>query len=132
MSDRIELVGAAQAAADLRRWGAQLGPAVGEKAEPFGHRVADTTRGRVPHISGRLAGSIESTRDEPEAVAVGYDGSVPYDGWVEFGGTRGRPYVSEGRYLYPTAEEMADDFERVATDAANDSVRSFHWSTPAA
>ncbi len=28
---------------------------------------------------------------------------VPYAGWIEYGGSRGRAYAAQGRYVYPTA-----------------------------
>lgn len=132
MSDsRVEFVGADQAMADLRRWGDQLAPAVAKAAVPFGQRVADLIAGRVPHLTGQLAGSVTSTQAD-DGVEVGYDGSVPYDGWIEFGGGHGRPYIPEGRYVYPTASEAADEFAQVAADAATDTVGRFSWATPSA
>jgi phage gpG-like protein len=127
----IVLVGVDDAMADLRRWADEVAPAVAKAAEPFAARVAEQAAGAVPVVSGQLAGSIESSSDV-DGVAVGYDGSVPYDGWIEFGGTRGRPYVSEGRYLYPTALAAADEFAQVASDAADDLAGRFSWSTPQA
>lgn len=44
-------------------------------------------------------------------VAMG-SGSVPYAGWIEFGGkitgprgARTRPFIRKGRYLFPAAED---------------------------
>jgi len=130
MTSEVEFVGDEAAMADLRRWGEQLGPAVLKAAEPFGTRLADQVRGRVPHLTGLLASTLESSADD-EAVSVGYDGGAPYDGWIEFGGSRGRAYSPEGRYLYPAATDAADDFEKVAADTASDTVGRFAWSQPA-
>jgi phage gpG-like protein len=84
-------------------------------------------RGRVPHLSGQLAGSVTSSTDD-EGAGVGYDGSVPYDAWIEFGGVRGRPHVPEGRYVYPTALDAQDEFAAIAADAAADSAGRFAWT----
>lgn len=128
----VVFVGVDDAMADLRRWADQVSPAVAKAAaDPFAQRVADSVSARVPHLSGQLAGSIEATSDD-ESVAVGYDGSVAYDGWIEFGGTRGRPYVPDGRYLYPTALAAQDEFAQVAADAATETVGRFSWSTASA
>lgn len=126
---KVEFVGADAAMEDLRRWAEQVGPAVVRASEPFAQRVADTIAARVPVLSGQLAGSVESTSDD-EGVSVGYDGSVPYDGWIEFGGTRGRPYIPDGRYVYPTALEAQDEFAQVASETADDTAGRFAWSTP--
>lgn len=130
MSADVEIVGTAEAMADVRRWADELGPAVDKAAGPFADRVADTVRGRVPHLTGQLAGSVETTSGD-DGVDVGMGAGVPYAGWIEFGGSRGRAYVPEGRYLYPTALEARDDYFEVAADIAADTARRFPWSTPA-
>ncbi len=112
MTASAEFLGAAEAMADLREWADQLGPALVHASSPLADRLASTASSRVPHLSGQLAASIRtSNANEGELVGVafGYSGSVPYDGWIEFGGTRGRPYVSDGRYIYPTAQEAESD-----------------------
>jgi len=129
---RVEIVGGPQAMADLRRWADQVGPAVAKAAAPFAERVADTVRNRVPVLTGQLAGSVEASTDDeagPGVTVVMGDG-VPYAGWIEFGGSRGRPYVPEGRYLYPSAAAATDEYAQVASDAATDTVGRFPWSTP--
>jgi len=127
----VEFVGGSEAMADMRKWASELGPQVSKASEPFAHRVAGIIAGRVPHLSGQLAGSVEASSDD-EGVEVGYDGSVAYDGWIEFGGTRGRSYVPDGRYVWPSALEAQDEYEQVAAEAADDSARRFAWSTPSA
>lgn len=129
--NNVTFVGGEQALADMRRWADDVAPAVAKASGPFGQRVADTVRARVPYLTGQLAGSIETT-DADDGLEVGYDGSAPYDGWIEFGGTRGRPYIDEGRYLYPSANEAQDEFAEVAAEAADDTARRFAWSTPSA
>jgi hypothetical protein len=130
----VEWVGGPQAAADMRRWADQLGPEVAKRAGPFAERVADIVRGRVPHLTGQLASSvdaIDADEDQAHGVGVSLGDGVAYAGWIEFGGTRGRPYVPNGRYLYPTAQEAAEEWATLAGDAANDTVSRFSWSTPA-
>jgi phage gpG-like protein len=127
MPSDVKFIGADAAMDDLRDWADQVAPAVAKAAEPFVQRVADMVRGRVPHLSGQLAGSVTSSTDD-EGAGVGYDGSVPYDAWIEFGGVRGRPHVPEGRYVYPTALDAQDEFAAIAADAAADSAGRFAWT----
>lgn len=124
----VKFIGADAAMDDLRDWTEHVAPAVAEAAEPLTQRVADVVSQRVPHLSGQLAGSLTTTRDD-EGAGVGYDGSVPYDAWIEFGGSRGRDYVPEGRYIYPTAAEAGDEFAQLAGHAAAQSAERFPWST---
>lgn len=123
----VKFIGADEAMADLRQWADQLPHAVAAASAPFAQRVADIVVGRVPRLSGQLAGSVASFADD-EGASVGYDGSVPYDGWIEFGGSRGRPYVPEGRYVYPTALDAQEEFATIAADAASESIERFSWS----
>jgi hypothetical protein len=126
----VEFIGVAPAMADMKRWSAALGPEVDKAVAPLGTRVAGIVAGRVPHLTGQLAGSVESSTDD-EGVAVSLGDGVDYAGWIEFGGSRGRDYVPEGRYLYPTLLEAEDEFAQIAGNAADDSVGRFAWSTPA-
>ena len=128
---RVEWVGGEEAMADIRRWAEQLGGEIAKAGDPFGGRVADVVRGRVPVLSGQLAGSVESDTDA-EGIEVSMGAGVVYAGWIEFGGSRGRPYVPEGRYLYPTALAAQDEFAQFAADTATDTVGRFSWSTPSA
>lgn len=128
MPSEVKFIGDDAAMADLREWADQVAPAVAKAAEPFAQRAADMVSARVPRLSGQLAGSVTSSSDD-EGASVGFDGSVPYDAWIEFGGSRGRTYVPEGRYVYPTALEAQDEFITVAAEAASDTVGRFSWST---
>src|SRR5215471_15030131 len=74
---------------------------------------AGMVKAAVPRVTGRLAGSVDTTpvRDQYD-VSIGSE-AVLYAGWIEFGGTRGRPYMPQGRYLYPIA--TADEGQVKAT-----------------
>lgn len=127
MASNVKLDGADEAAAEIKRWADQLGPVIAKAADRFGDQVADTVRHRLPHLSGQLAGSVDvDTNDDGLDVSLG--SGVPYAGWIEFGGTRGRPYVPNGRYLYPSALDAEAEFARLVGDAAADSVERFSWS----
>ena len=131
MTAEVEFVGGDAAMADMNRWATELGPAVAKAAEPFARRVADLVANRVPVLTGQLAGSVEATADD-EGAEITLGAGVAYAGWIEFGGSHGRSYVPDGRYLYPTALEATDEFEQVANDAADETIARFSWSTPSA
>lgn len=69
--------------------------------------VVGVARPRVPTLTGRAARSIRprSTRNAIR-IAAGGD-RAPYYPWLDFGGhvglhgTAHRPFMKEGRYLYP-------------------------------
>ena len=95
-------------------------------------QTAAMVAARVPRLTGRLAASVSSTGGLfSTGASVGMGGpGVPYAGWIEFGGSRGRPFVQEGRYLYPTADDNAGLAQRASEKAARDKIRMQRWPRP--
>jgi phage gpG-like protein len=122
----VEVHGAAEAAADLGRFADQLGPAVAKAGQPFAQKVAAAVRSRVPRVSGALAASIYAGTDN-DAAFVSEGEGLDYGGWIEFGGGHGRPYIDEGRYLYPTAADAGDEWAAFASQAADANIEKFKW-----
>lgn len=126
----IELVGEEAAARDMARWAKELAPALKDKAGPFAESVRGRVQGKVPVLTGTLAASVTVVEDETGVgVAIGGD-DAPYAGWIEFGGSRGRALIPEGRYLYPTAADADAEYMQLAENVAEDTARRFPWSTP--
>ena len=124
---RVEVEGVEELARGTRK----IADKIEDEAAPraflgVAERVASSTRGRVPRVSGTLAGSVLADRAEKGATA-GIGGGVPYAGWIEFGGTRNRPYVPGGRYLFPAAEGSEGEVETAGLDAAKDTIRGHRW-----
>jgi len=92
-------------------------------------RIAERVKSAVPHASGVLEASIFAEQDGDTNV-VGYDGSAPYAGWIEFGGTRGRDYVDEGRWLFPYADDATRDVVDAMEDATQREIDQTSWPTP--
>lgn len=92
--------------------------------------VADEAAGHVsavvPRVTGRLAGSISIEPTERSAL-LRMGRGVPYAGWIEFGGTRGRPFIKRGRYVYPTALASQPRAVEAARYAADQSIEGFSW-----
>lgn len=130
----VEFIGVTEATRDMRRWADQLGPAVATGAAAFAESIAARVAGKVPVLTGTLAGSVEVTdtaAGDLPGIGVTIGEGVPYAGWIEFGGSRGRPLIPEGRYLYPTALDAESEFAQVASDIATETAEGFPWSTPA-
>jgi hypothetical protein len=123
------IIGGREALADMVAWGRQLDHAVEAEADQVARKVAAQVAAKVPHLTGTLAASVE-VLDSPDGADVSLGSGVPYAGWIEFGGSRGRPLVPEGRYLGPTAEEHAEEFYNAVEQTADDTARRFPWSTP--
>lgn len=129
----IQFVGLAEAFVAMEAWTIELAPAIEATALGFGQDVASATAAIVPVLTGTLAASVEAESViDGVAVSIGGPGSgaEDYAGWIEFGGTRGRPWVPEGRYLYPTARAAQPEWERRLVETAIESVGSFPWPIP--
>jgi phage gpG-like protein len=81
--------------------------------------VVQRTRAKVPRVSGKAAGSVKP-RASQKGAGIAFGGSAaPYYPWLDFGGSTGRghkpkqsgsgaikrPFMKEGRYVYPTIKE---------------------------
>jgi hypothetical protein len=92
-------------------------------------QVATMIRTRQPVLTGRLAASA-GAQPASHGASVTLGDGVPYAGWIEFGGTRGRPYVPMGRTVYPTAEAAAPLFKRAGDTLARNQIGSMRWPKP--
>lgn len=70
--------------------------------------VAAGTRRRVPRRTGAAAASVKVASSQREARIKEGSAKAPYMPWLDYGGKTGkkksvkRPFVKDGRYLYPT------------------------------
>lgn len=109
----------------------RIGHSAGPAMEQTAARVADSVRGRVPHLTGALAGSVTAGSDHEGQAFVGMGEGLPYAGWIEYGGTRGRPYVDRGRYVYPTAQAAEPQLVAAASDQTQREIARYPWTRPA-
>lgn len=77
--------------------------------------VADAVRAKMPRRSGRAVGSVK-VRKQQRGAALAIGGSkAAYTPWLDFGGKVGRnksvrrPFLPEGRYVYPSLREKRDE-----------------------
>ena len=126
----IRIEGLAQFSRALRKLDADapkgLRLAFNEAAEVVVRRV----RPKIPTRTGRAARSLKAASTRTQArVAVGGP-SAPYYPWLDFGGRVGRrkrtvrPFIKEGRYLFPGLSESHDEVQRVLERALSGVVRS--------
>lgn len=121
----IELVGVAQASelrSALRAVSDEVADVVASELEDIAKGVAADARARVPHRSGRAQGSYRAN-----GSTISFGDGVPYVPWLEFGGQVGRknaagrgsvkrPYVKEGRYVYPAINAHLAEVEKRVDD----------------
>jgi bacteriophage HK97-gp10 putative tail-component len=101
-----------------------------EAAQP----VASAARSAVPNDKGRLQGDIRVTATRTGAAVRMGRKTVPYAGWVEFGGTRRRPHVSRrdfvqtGRYLFPAARRLSETTATLYEHKIQEAFDHFPWT----
>jgi hypothetical protein len=133
MAAEVRVRGVPELGSDMRRMVDGIEDAAANAGQRTAQDVAELIRADVPRQTGALAGSV--VVDDAlggNAVGVGYDGSVPYSGWIDWGGTRGRAYVAEGRYLMPaaTGEAAVRDLTEAMERATQQEVSTTRWSNP--
>jgi hypothetical protein len=134
---QVEVVGMRALNRDIQRLTDDRGPlnklmsAAGRQAaEP----VAAATRSRLPQVSGRLAGDVRVTASRSGAAVRMGRSNLRYAGWVEFGGTRktphrsSRPFLTQGRYMFPAAAQLAPVSARLYSDAVTRAFETYPWS----
>jgi hypothetical protein len=127
---KVEVIGVDELLRGLRRLFADISQTADEEFEAVVDRKASGVSGDVPRLSGRLAASVISERMRGGArVGMGGPG-VPYAGWIEFGGTRGRPYYPQGRYLFPISLAAEPELKSAGERAASKEIRGFPWPRP--
>lgn len=85
--------------------------------------IAKSASAKVPRRSGRAASSYKP-RASGAGAAIAFGGTrAPYAPWLDFGGRVGvnksvsRPFIREGRYLFPTIGENSDEIKNRADEA---------------
>jgi len=116
----------------------KIGRSSAEQFRREAQRRAGVIRALMPVDSGLMASSV-TVEMTPKGAMVGLSKDlVPYAGWIEFGGIREggrnswaeRPYVPEGRYIFPTALAAEPQLVEAGTQVAEHEIGAFPWKTP--
>ena len=130
MDAKVGVEGLAEFGRALR----QLDPEAAKGIRLAGNAAAtllvDRTRPGMPSVSGRARASLKA-RSTRTSARVGIGGKrAPYVPWLDFGGEgriKGhpahRPFIKEGRYLYPTLAKISPEIETVLVSALTDIAR---------
>lgn len=123
MAEPIRVTGLAEFSRNLRKLDAELPKAMRVALNDAAEIVLGYARPLVPRRSGRAANSLRAASTQT-AVRVKAGGrKAPYYAWLDFGGRVGRrkktrrPFVREGRYLYPALDAKRAEFDAAVTKA---------------
>jgi len=121
--DAVRIEGLAQLNRSLRSLSADAPKALRLAGNEAARIVVDAARAGVPRRTGRAAASIRaaSTRTATRVTAGGK--RAPYFPWLDYGGRVGRnntarrPFIADGRYVYPAFRAHRSEFEQVLAKA---------------
>lgn len=118
----VQVRGADELARALRRFPEDLDGDLDAVEDRAAQEAARRVSSAVPRRSGALAASVSATNGQ-----LGMGDGLPYAGWIEYGGTRNRPYIPTGRYVMPSALSVADAFHDDCARQAGQTIRSYPW-----
>ena len=126
----VKVLGLAEMSAGAKGVADRIAKSAGPSMATPAARVADSVRGAVPRLSGALAGSVTYGSEDDSSSFVGMGEGLEYAGWIEYGGTRGRPYYDQGRYVYPAAQAHQSLVVGAAEKQAETEIARYPWTRP--
>jgi hypothetical protein len=130
MAEAVRIEGYAAFVKSLKRLDAGLPKANRVAMNAAADIVLDYARPRVPRRTGRAASTLKA-KSTQTAVRVQAGGpKAPWYPWLDFGGRVGRnksvrrPFIGEGRYIYPALSAKRTEFEAALSGVLVDTARS--------
>lgn len=130
MAEAVSIDGYAQFVKSLKRLDADAPKMNRQAMNAAAEIVLGYARPRVPRRTGRAASTLKA-KSTQTAVRVQAGGSkAPWYPWLDFGGRVGRkksvkrPFIGEGRYIYPALSAKRQEFEAAIAGALVDTARS--------
>lgn len=120
--DPVRIEGLSALNRSLRAVNADLPKALRLVANEAANIVVDAARPMVPRRSGKAAASIKAKSTRTAARVTSGGRQAPYMPWLDYGGKVGkgdtahRPFISDGRYVYPAYRANREKFEQHMRD----------------
>jgi hypothetical protein len=121
--DVVQVTGLAQFRRGLRELDRAAPRALRVAGNEAAQLVVDTARPMVPRRSGKAAASIKTRSSQSVVRVVSGGARAPYMPWLDYGGkvgvndTASRPFMPDGRYVYPAFRRVRSQFETVLQTA---------------
>lgn len=125
----VKIEGLAEFNRNLRKLDGELPKALRLAHNEAGQLVVDYAKSRVPRKTGRAAGTLKTRSTRTETRVQGGSKRASYYPWLDFGGRVGpkrsvhRPFIKQGRYLYPALGANYDRFVAVLEEKLIDVAR---------
>jgi hypothetical protein len=121
--DPVRVEGLAQLNRSLRQLNADAPKALRLAANEAAMIVVDAARIGVPRRTGRAASSVRAVSTRTAARVTSGGKRARYFPWLDYGGRVGRknsvkrPFIGDGRYVYPAFYANRARFETVLSEA---------------
>lgn len=118
----VKVEGLAEFNRNLRKLSSDLPKALRLAHNEAAQLIVDYAKPRVPRRTGRAAGTVKAKSTRTESRVSGGSKAASYYPWLDFGGRVGikrsvhRPFIKQGRYLYPALGAKYDEFEALLTE----------------
>lgn len=128
--DPVRIEGLAELARSLRAVNSDLPKALRLAANKAAGIVVAEAQRNVPRRTGRAAKSIKARSTRTAAKVTSGGPRAPYMPWLDYGGkvgrndTAARPFIADGRYVYPAYRSKREEFERVLRESLADAARA--------
>ena len=126
----IKIEGLAEFNRNLRKINADLPKMLRLAHNEAGRVVVNWAAPRVPKRSGRAAKTVKAKSTRTETRVSGGSTKSPYYAWLDFGGRVGprksvqRPFIKQGRYIYPGLGENYDQVQEILIRGLLDVARA--------
>lgn len=125
----VKIEGLAEFNRNLRKLDADLPKVLRLAHNEAAQLIVSYARARVPSRTGRAAGTLKAKSTRTESRVSGGSKRASYYGWLDFGGRVGpkrsvhRPFIKQGRYLYPALGANYDKFVALLEEKLIDVAR---------
>lgn len=127
--DPVRIEGVREVSTALRAVGKEAAKELRDGMKEIAESVAADVRGKVPSRTGKAARSVKA-KGNNRGAGISFGGrAAEYYPFLDFGGSVGRkdsvkrPFIPEGRYVYPTIGAHKDDIHEKATQLIEDLSR---------
>jgi hypothetical protein len=130
MAEPITIEGLSQFIRDVKALDAEIPKMTRKASNAAVEIVLGVARSRVPKRSGRAAASLKAKSTQTAARVAAGGSRAPYYPWLDFGGRVGprksvrRPFIGDGRYIYPALAEKRDEFQEAMVAALVEAAES--------
>lgn len=125
----IKITGLAEFNRNLRKLNADLPKALRLAHNEAAQLIVDYAKPRVPRRTGRAASTVKAKSTRTETRVSGGSKRASYYPWLDFGGKVGprksvaRPFIKQGRYIYPALGANYDKFAALLEEKLIDVAR---------